>query len=156
MSTLPAVNFQKQSDFYQKAFAFQDFLLQFEQAEIPVYHHFSIATYARECHLPANTFVIGKVHRHAHINIISKGRVLLATPNGFQLLTAPCEFINEVGVKRVLYVLEDTTWTTVHKNLSNTQDLAKIEADVIVPEHEVNEFSAQLYASNQPLLGEYQ
>jgi hypothetical protein len=151
MSMLPAVNLQQQSEFYQKAFAFQDFLLNFEQAEIPVFHHFSLGAYERECHLPAHTYVIGKVHRHAHINIISKGRVLLATPTGFQLLTAPCQFINEVGVKRVLYVLEDTVWTTVHKNSSNTQDLAKIEADVIVPEHEVDAFAAQLYAPHQTL-----
>ena len=152
MSMLPTIS-NEQADFYRSAFAFQDFLHQFEQADIPVFHHFSPGIYGRECHLPANTFVVGKVHRHAHINIISKGRVLLATPTGFQLLTAPHQFINEVGVKRVLYVLEDTIWTTVHKNLNNTQDLAKIEADVIVPEHEVRDFVAQLSNTNN-LLGE--
>lgn len=151
MSMLPAINHQQQSEFYRAAFAFQDFLHQFEQSEIPVFHYFSPGIYGRECHLPANTFVVGKVHRHAHINIISKGRVLLATPTGFKLLTAPYEFINEVGVKRVLYVLEDTIWTTVHKNPSNTQDLVKIEADVIVPEDEVDAFAAQLYLPHQTL-----
>ena len=136
---------QQKQGFYQQAFAFQAILHQFQQLEIPVFHHFSIAQYARECHLPAQSFVIGKVHRHAHINVISKGCVIQADEHGLHVLKAPCTFVNEMGVKRVLYVLENTIWTTIHANPSNTQDLARIEAEVIVPEHEVNDFIAQFY-----------
>lgn len=131
-------------DFYKAAFEFQDFLAEFEQADIPLKHHFSIGQYARECFLPAQTFVIGKVHRHAHINIISQGVVVVASLTGLKVYKAPCTFVNEVGAKRVLYTFEDTVWTTVHANPSNTQDLAKIEAEVIVPEHELQEFINQL------------
>ncbi|WP_111860643.1 hypothetical protein [Acinetobacter sp. CFCC 10889] len=146
--------YQKKQGFYRAAFDFQNTLKQFKQAEIPVFHHFSLGQYARECHLPAQTFVIGKVHRHAHVNVISKGRVAQADENGIKILSAPCTFINEIGAKRVLYVFEDTIWTTIHNNPSNTQDLALIEAEVIVPEYEVEDFIQQLHMKDLPQIGE--
>lgn len=131
-------------DYFKKVFDLQKSLLELEQLDIPVEHHFAPGNYARECFLPAGSVVIGKVHRHAHVNIISKGKVTVATSAGLHEYEAPLTFISEPGAKRALIVHEDTVWTTVHPNPSDTQDLALIESDVIVPESEVEAFILSL------------
>ncbi|OTG65837.1 hypothetical protein [Acinetobacter silvestris] len=129
-------------DYFKKALELQKHLLEFEQVDIPVEHHFAPGNYARECFLPAGSVVIGKVHRHAHVNVISKGKVTVATSEGIRDYEAPITFISEPGTKRALIVHEDTVWTTVHP--TDTQDLALIESDVIVPESEVEAFILSL------------
>lgn len=131
-------------DYYSKVFQLQKSILELEQVEIPVQHHFAPSNYARECFLPAGTVVIGKVHRHSHVNVISKGKVTVATAQGLHEYEAPLTFISDAGAKRALIVHEDTVWTTVHPNPNNTHDLAAIEADVIVPESEVEAFILSL------------
>ena len=133
-----------QPDYFASVFALQKTLLEFEQLDIPVFHHFAPGNYARECHLPAGAVVIGKVHRHAHVNVISKGKVTVATAEGVFDYEAPLTFISEPGAKRALIVHEDTVWTTVHTNPDDGQDLAVIEADVIVAEPDVESFIEHL------------
>ena len=92
--------------------------------------------YAREIFLPKGSVVVGKIHRHQHLNFISKGKVTVFTEFGQKHLTAPCTFISEVGLKRAVYAEEDTTWTTVHLTEFGTEDdLDKIEDEVIAPQY---------------------
>jgi hypothetical protein len=119
-------------------------LLNTEPLELKLTHHFAPSTYGREILLPADSLVIGKTHRHAHLNIISKGMVTVVTEHGIELLTAPCSFISTVGVKRAVYAHQDTVWTCIHPNPTNTTDLAAIEADVIVSDQDVLAFRAAL------------
>ena len=99
-------------------------------ASCPVKHHFAPGSYGREMTLPAGLVVVGKIHKHAHINVISKGRVLVFTEQeGVLELAAPCTFVSSPGTKRVVHVLEETVWTTVH--VTDKTDLAEIEREVI-------------------------
>ena len=99
-------------------------------AACPVQHHFAPGAYGREMTLPAGLVVVGKIHRHAHINVISKGRVQVFTEqDGVLELAAPCTFVSSPGTKRVVHVLEETVWTTVH--VTDKTDLAEIEREVI-------------------------
>lgn len=99
-------------------------------ASCPVKHHFATGSYGREMTLPAGLVVVGKIHKHAHINVISKGRVQVFTEQeGVLELAAPCTFVSSPGTKRVVYVLEETVWTTVH--VTDKTDLAEIEREVI-------------------------
>lgn len=99
-------------------------------ASCPVKHHFAPGSYGREMTLPAGMVVVGKIHKHAHINVISKGRVQVFTEQaGVLELAAPCTFVSSPGTKRVVHVLEETVWTTVH--VTDKTDLAKIEREVI-------------------------
>jgi len=84
--------------------------------------------------IPAGGLIIGKIHRHAHVNTISKGRVLVVTEFGKHEIIAPCTFISEPGTKRVVLAQEDTVWTTYHP--TEETDLEKIEAHVIAPSFE--------------------
>lgn len=96
--------------------------------------------YARELLLPALSLVVGKVHVHAHLNIVSRGLCRVWTTEGEKLIDArekPITFISEPGTKRVVFALEDTYWTTVH--LTEKTDLKEIEDEIIVPESDFTE-----------------
>jgi quercetin dioxygenase-like cupin family protein len=97
-------------------------------------HIFAPGSYAREMTIPKGTLIIGKIHKHAHLNIISKGKVRVATEFGPLYFEAPHTFVSEVGTKRAVYALEDTIWTTIH--VTEETDLVKIEDYVIAKSYE--------------------
>lgn len=97
----------------------------------PLTHHFAPGLYAREILIPAGTLIIGKIHRHSHVNTISKGKCIVATEFGMQEIEAPHTFISQPGVKRAVLAMEDTIWTTYHP--TEETDLEKIEEYVIAP-----------------------
>lgn len=99
----------------------------------PVRHTFAPGCYAREMTLPEDTYIIGKIHRHAHLNVLSVGRVQVLTESGPQEYIAPCSFVSEVGTQRVVRVLENTVWTTIH--ITNETDLDKLERELIMEDH---------------------
>lgn len=93
----------------------------------PLKHWLAPGIYAREIHLPANTLVVGKIHRHRHFNILSQGRITCYTEFGLQTLEAPASFISEPGTKRVVFTHEDAIWTTIHPNPTDETDVTKLE-----------------------------
>jgi hypothetical protein len=98
---------------------------------------YGCSTYAREILLPKGSFVIGKIHRHQHLNFISKGKVKVFTEFGEKSFEAPCTFVSEIGLKRAVYAEEDTIWTTVHlTEFDKESDLDKIEQEVIAPTYD--------------------
>jgi len=107
----------------------------------PVQHHFAPGSYAREITMPEGLVVIGKIHRHAHVNVISKGRVRVLTQDGVQEYHAPCTFVSTPGTQRLVFILEDTVWTTVH--VTDKTDLAEIEQEVIVTNYAELELSGE-------------
>ncbi len=105
-----------------------------ESLDLSVIHHFAPGNYAREIFHPKGVVVIGKIHRHAHVNVISQGEVHVITEDGTVRRKAPCTFISEPGTKRCVYALEDTVWTTIHP--THETDLEKIEEEIIAPSYE--------------------
>lgn len=96
----------------------------------PVKHHFSPGLYIREMFLPAGYCVAGKIHKYAHQNVITSGRVRVFTEqDGLLELVGPCTFVSKPYTKRLVYVLEDTVWSTMHH--TNSTDLVEIESEVI-------------------------
>lgn len=98
-----------------------------DPGDAPLKHWLAPGIYAREIHLAAGTLVVGRVHRHRHFNIISKGRITCYTEFGLETLEAPASFISEPGTKRVVYTHEDAIWTTIHPNPQNETDIATLE-----------------------------
>lgn len=105
-----------------------------EQLELTVKHYFAPGNYAREIFLPKGCVVTGKIHKHAHLNIISKGKVSVVTEFGPMVIEAPYTFVSEAGTKRALYADEDTIWTTIHP--TDETDVAKIEDEIIAKNYE--------------------
>ena len=106
-------------------------LLQDSTSEVPldyfpVRHEFSPGTYAREMTIPEGTVIIGRIHKHAHLNIISAGECTVLTEFGVQHLTAPCMFTSEPGTKRVVVAHSTVVWTTVHAtNLTDVDEIIR-------------------------------
>jgi len=98
----------------------------------PIVDEYGCGTYARELRMPKGTVVVGKIHRHSHVNVISQGKVAVLTESGRELFEAPYTFISQAGIQRAVYILEDTVWTTVHLTSNLGEDnLDKIEDEVI-------------------------
>ena len=107
------------------------------QIELPLKHHFAPGAYARECFVPAGTTVVGKIHRHAHINIISRGHGVVATEFGkmeYDARQGPYTFTSLPGTKRAVHAISETIWTTFHVTNATTPEDA--ETDVIIPSYE--------------------
>lgn len=104
------------------------------EAKTQLFHHFADGIYARELHLPAGTALTGKVHRTRHINIVSKGRILIsAVGEESREIVAPACFVSESGTRRAGMAIEDTIWTTFHATTET--DVGKIE-QALVESHE--------------------
>lgn len=116
------------------------------EPDFPVVHTFAPGLYARQMTIPKDGVIIGKIHRHAHINTISKGRVWVVTEFGKDEIIGPVTFVSQPGTKRVVVAQEDTIWTTYHP--TNETDLAKIEESVIAPTYEALE--QDVIIMNQP------
>lgn len=100
--------------------------------EFPLVHHFAPGTYAREIRLPAGSLVVGKIHKHAHVNVLSQGRVAVYTESrGPEEFSAPRTWVSDPGTKRVVYTHEDAVWTTIHHNPHDERDTDAIENFVI-------------------------
>ena len=97
---------------------------------------YGCCTYAREMLIPKGTLIIGKIHRHQHLNFIAKGKVIVFTEFGQKQLEGPCTFVSEIGLNRAVYAEEDTLWTTVHLTEHvGEENLDKIETEVIAPSY---------------------
>lgn len=97
-------------------------------------HIFAPGLYAREMTIPEGTVIVGKIHKHAHVNTISKGRCSVMTEFGPMEIQAPHTFVSEPGTKRVVVALEEVIWTTYHP--SNETDLDKLEEGIIAKSYE--------------------
>jgi len=103
------------------------------EVDCPVVHTFDEGVYVREVTLPANSYILGKRHKHSCINIVSKGKLLLIdiSTGAMRTIEAPCTFVSEAGVQKLAYVIEETTWSNIHSNPTNTQDLLELEENII-------------------------
>lgn len=154
LTTLPD-NSPAKVEFRQKILVLQNMLIdmaekgQFEAIDFPLKHHFSpidrkygCCSYAREIFLPKGTVVIGKIHKHQHLNFIMKGKVSVATEHGKKYFAdaasgGPYIFLSEVGLKRAVYAEEDTIWVTQHMTEHHGEEnLEKIEDEVIAKTYE--------------------
>lgn len=97
-------------------------------------HHFAPGVYARELFIPAGVVLTGKIHKTRHLNIISKGRIAVATEQGPKVVEAPHIMVSDPGTKRAGYALEDTIWITIH--VTEETDLDKIEQQVIAEDYD--------------------
>lgn len=111
--------------------------------EIEVRHHFSKGVYAREIFIPKGTVLVGKIHKHENLNIISQGDISVLTENGMERLKAPFTLVSPPGTKRAGFAHEDTVWLSIHG--TDETDVDKIELEFIAQnEAEYIEFCKSL------------
>jgi hypothetical protein len=121
-------------EFRTKVLEMESVMRKESQVECHLEHVFAPGLYARQIQMPAGALVVGKIHKHSHVNTISKGRCLVATEFGYEELVAPHTFVSKPGTKRAVLVLEDTVWTTYHP--TEETDLERVEDHVIAKTYE--------------------
>ena len=100
-------------------------------AECPVVHRFTPGLYIREILMPKGTLITSKIHLTEHPYVISKGVVdVFIEGVGWKKYAAPFTGITKPYTRRVLFIEEDTIWTTFHP--TDETDLAKLEEQLIL------------------------
>jgi len=102
------------------------------QVECPVTHNFAPDIYIREIYMPAGTVVIGHKHLTEHFNVILKGKCRVMIGDVVEELTAPCTFVSGAGSQKIVNVLEDCIWQTVHSNPDNATDIETLESRYVI------------------------
>ena len=105
-----------------------------DRIELPVKHHFSKSVYAREIFIPKGFFLVGKIHKHENLNILSKGDISVFSVDGCVRVQAPFTIVSTPGVKRLAYAHEDCVWTTIHG--TDETDVDKIEEQFIAKDYD--------------------
>ena len=122
------------------------------QIEIPLKHHFSKDVYAREITIPQGSLIVGKIHKHTNLNILSKGKISLLSIDGCTTVEAPYTVVSSPGVKRLAYAHEDCVWITIHGTAE--KDVDKIEEQFIAKSYdEVDEQIIDLQYEGAKCLG---
>ena len=103
--------------------------LKLPQVDCPLNHHFCGGVYARQITMPADTFVIGKRHKTSHFNIILKGKAHVLIDGVVSLIEAPCILNSAENIRKILYIVEDMTWVTIHA--TQETDILKLENDLV-------------------------
>lgn len=118
-----------------KLYGLQEQVATLPEVECPLQHVFAPGAYARTIFIPAGTVIVGKIHKHAHLNILSQGSASVMTENGGnERFTGPMTMVSSAGTKRAVFAHTDVVWTTIH--LTNETDLEKIEEHVIAKTYE--------------------
>lgn len=100
---------------------------------LPVKHHFTPGLYCREIFMPAGAVLTSKIHNTEHPFVVSLGRCSVyndATGEAVEI-EAPYFGITLPGTRRLLFIHEDTIWTTFHP--THLTDIEEIESAIIRP-----------------------
>jgi hypothetical protein len=74
-------------------------------------HYFANGAYVREMILPANTVVVGRIHKHETINILLEGEITVIDENGSRTdFKAPNVFIAPAGNQKAAKTLTPIRW----------------------------------------------
>jgi quercetin dioxygenase-like cupin family protein len=113
-----------------------DMLTPEEATERFVTHYFAPHTYARKMFIAKDTVVVGKIHNHAHLNILIYGKCKVVTEFGNEILEGPRIWTSEPGTKRAVYALTDLEWMTIHHNPTDTENTDELEEYIIAKDYE--------------------
>lgn len=104
-------------------------LLMLPQIDCPLEHKFAPGVYLREIIMPKGAFIIGHEHKTEHFNIVLSGRARVLIGGDVQEIVAPCIFVSKPGVRKVLYILEEMRWATVHP--TEETNVGRLEDELI-------------------------
>jgi hypothetical protein len=117
-------------------------LLEYEQAEIPVKHHFGPGVYMREITMPRGAIAIGHAHKHDCLNIVLNGSASVLIDGEVKRITAPMVMVGKAMERKVGIVHEPLTWITVHATSETNPQ--KLEEDLLVKSEAFQAFERRL------------
>ncbi len=95
------------------------------QVQCPLEHKFAPGVYVREILMPAGSVIIGRKHKTEHFNVVLTGRARVFMNGSVHEVVAPCIFSSPAGTQKVLYILEDMRFATIHA--TEETDVDKME-----------------------------
>lgn len=99
--------------------------------DCPVTHSFTPGFYVRQIFMPTGTMITSQIHNARHSYQITKGIACVkVNDDEWEILEAPFVGITEPGTRRVLYIQEDTIWTTFHPILESEQPAFNLEEEI--------------------------
>ncbi len=111
-------------------------------------HTFTPGAYIRETFMGAGSIVTSKIHNSCHPYFVTQGSAEVQIDmDEWVTITAPYSGITQVGTRRVLVILEDMIWCTVHplpmitgeENLLSDEEKEKIVEkieEMIIEKHD--------------------
>jgi quercetin dioxygenase-like cupin family protein len=99
------------------------------QAPVSTGHRFAPGVYLRSVFMPAGSRVIGHEHTTTHFNIVLSGRCQVIDGDKVVDIVAPYVFVSEAGTKKILNIIEDTIWATVHP--TDETDIPTLESTLV-------------------------
>lgn len=117
-------------------------LLTVPQVECPLRHMFAPNVYLREVTMPKGSVIIGHEHKTEHFNIVLKGSANVVVDGVSEYIEAPCIFVSKAGVRKVLTILEEMVWATVHP--TDKTEMADLEEELIIKSESFLEHSKSL------------
>ena len=118
------------------------FMLDLPQCQCELVERFAPGVYLRELTMPAGAFIIGHEHKTEHFNVVLTGRALVSIAGEVSEIVAPATFVSKPGIRKVLYIIEDMTWQTVHP--TDETDPEKLEAALIVKSAAWQDYAQQI------------
>lgn len=99
----------------------------------PVTHHFSDNIYCREIFMPAGSVVVGKKHATRHLNVVLSGECEIWTVQEHMHLKAGAIFESMAGVQKVVKMITDVRFLTIHYNPDELREESQLEGKYIRP-----------------------
>lgn len=103
------------------------------QPDCPLTHEFIPGLYIRRIVMPKGVILTTRIHQTVHPYFINKGAVWVWTRNdGWDLYIRGHNGITVPGTRRLLYMQEETVWTTYHPNPGEERDPNKIVDQITI------------------------
>jgi len=99
-------------------------------------HTFADSIYVRQMTIEQGEIIIGAIHKHLHVWFLLSGNITVLANGELKEYQAPCTVLSEPGVKRIIYGNEESIFTNVHKNPTNTKDIKKLERQIVALNYE--------------------
>ena len=99
-------------------------------------HTFADGIYIRQMTIAKDEMIIGAIHKHLHVWFLLSGYITVLTEGKTKEYKAPCTVLSEPGVKRIIYGNEESIFTNVHKNPTNTEDIRELEKQIVALNYE--------------------
>lgn len=116
-------------------------MVEIPQVDCPITNHFTPGLYIREIFMPKGSLILSRMHKTTHPYTISMGHCRVWTAkDGVADFKAPFTGITVPGTVRILYMHEDTVWTTYHPNphdIEDAEELVNLLTDVPIIERRV-------------------
>ena len=99
------------------------------QAVLTTDHHFCDGMYMRTLFRPADTLIVGKVHKKEHFYVVCFGDVTVTSDGFRERIQGFKVLICKPGTKRAVYAHADSLCLTVHR--TEETELERVEADLV-------------------------